>query len=140
MAPPVFDHDLCLLQCVEDFSVEQFIAQFAVEALAIAVLPRTSGFDVSRPGSDGRYPLAKSQGDELRAIVGANVRRNAPRDKQVAERFNDIGRLELPRDTDGQTFAAELVDDADLPPLKWSSLKYDFDEEDKINGKEAAYS
>ena len=28
----------------------------------------------------------------------------------------------------------------DLPPLKWSSLKYDFDEEDKINGKEAAYS
>jgi hypothetical protein len=27
----------------------------------------------------------------------------------------------------------------DLPPLKWSSLKYDFRMEDKINGKEEAY-
>lgn len=28
---------------------------------------------------------------------------------------------------------------SDLPPLKWSSLKYDFRMEDKINGKEEAY-
>ena len=28
----------------------------------------------------------------------------------------------------------------DLPPLKWSSLKYDFEPEDRTNGKEAAYS
>jgi PRC-barrel domain len=27
----------------------------------------------------------------------------------------------------------------DLPPLKWSSLKYDFRTEDKIDGKEEAY-
>ena len=27
----------------------------------------------------------------------------------------------------------------DLPPLKWSSLRYDFHQEDMINGKEAAY-
>jgi hypothetical protein len=27
----------------------------------------------------------------------------------------------------------------DLPPLKWSSLKYDFRMEDKIDGKEEAY-
>ena len=30
--------------------------------------------------------------------------------------------------------------ETDLPPLKWSSVRYDFDEEDKINGKEAVYS
>ena len=29
---------------------------------------------------------------------------------------------------------------ADLPPLKWSSVKYYFDQEDMTNGKEAAYS
>jgi hypothetical protein len=29
---------------------------------------------------------------------------------------------------------------SDLPPLKWSSLRYDFDQEDRTNGKEAAYS
>jgi hypothetical protein len=27
----------------------------------------------------------------------------------------------------------------DLPPLKWSSLKYDFGTEDKINGEEESY-
>jgi hypothetical protein len=35
-----------LLQAVEDFSVEQFVAQFAVEAFAIAVLPRAAGLNV----------------------------------------------------------------------------------------------
>ena len=28
---------------------------------------------------------------------------------------------------------------ADLPPLKWSSLKYDFRMEDEIDGEEEAY-
>ena len=32
-----------------------------------------------------------------------------------------------------------LTSAADLPPLKWSSLKYDFRMEDKIDGKEEAY-
>ncbi len=27
----------------------------------------------------------------------------------------------------------------DLPPLKWSYLKYDFDQEDRTNGKEEAH-
>jgi hypothetical protein len=35
---PVFDHDLRLLQRVEDFAIQQFIAQLAVEALAVAFL------------------------------------------------------------------------------------------------------
>jgi len=29
---------------------------------------------------------------------------------------------------------------SDLPPLKWSSLKYGFAVEDRIDGKEEAYS
>ena len=29
--------------------------------------------------------------------------------------------------------------ESDLPPLKWSSLKYDFRMEHKIDGKEEAY-
>lgn len=37
---PVFDQDLRLLQRVEDLAVEQFIAQLAVEALAVTVLSR----------------------------------------------------------------------------------------------------
>lgn len=61
---------------------------------------------------DDDIPRAQSQGDELRAIVGANVRRNTPRDKQLTECFDDVSRLELPSDTDGQAFTTELVDDA----------------------------
>jgi hypothetical protein len=77
VTPPVFDHDLCLLQCVEDFTVEQFITQFAVEALAIAVLPRTARLDVSGLGSDRGDPFAKSNGNKLRAIVLTYVYGNA---------------------------------------------------------------
>ena len=37
---PALDQDLRLQQRVEDFAVEQLVAQLAVEALAVAVLPR----------------------------------------------------------------------------------------------------
>lgn len=66
---PVFDHDLGLLQCVEDFTIEQLIAQLAVEALAIAILPWTSRFDVSGLGSDGADPIPERLGNELGAVV-----------------------------------------------------------------------
>jgi hypothetical protein len=44
--PPGLDQDLRLRQAIEDLAVEQFVAQLAVEALAVAVLPGTAGGDV----------------------------------------------------------------------------------------------
>ena len=44
---------------------------------------------------------------------------------------------EVHRNLDRITDRVELVP-ADLPPLKWSSLKYVFRMEDKIDGKEEA--
>ncbi|MGE3993867.1 NAD(P)H-dependent oxidoreductase [Pseudorhodoplanes sp.] len=35
--------------------------------------------------------------------------------------------------------ADAIIIATDLPPLKWSSLKYDFRTEDKIDGKEETY-
>ena len=35
--------------------------------------------------------------------------------------------------------AKERIASVDLPPLKWSSLKYDFRMEDEIDGEEEAY-
>lgn len=67
--PPLLDDNLGFLQTVEDLAVEQLIAQFAVEAFAIAVLPRASRFDVGRLGTDGCYPFSNSKGNELRAVV-----------------------------------------------------------------------
>ena len=40
---PLLDDDTCLLEAVEDFSVEALVAQLSVEGLAIAVLPRAAG-------------------------------------------------------------------------------------------------
>jgi hypothetical protein len=64
MLPPGFDHGLGLLQCVEDFPVQQFIAQLPVEAFAEAILPRASRFDVGGLGSDGSDPFPKGYSDD----------------------------------------------------------------------------
>jgi len=53
-----------------------------------------------------------------------------------AYEFNECRSVRLPIHRE----AIEIFEDCiDLPPLKWSSLKYDFRTEDKINGKEEAY-
>ena len=49
---PLLDQDSSFFEAVEDFTVEEFITQFAVEGFAVAVLPRTAGFDVQRVGAD----------------------------------------------------------------------------------------
>ena len=86
---PCFDHDLCLLQRVEDLAIEQFVAELAVEALAVAVLPRAAGLDIGRPRSDGGDPVAQRLGNELRAVVGAYAGRHTPQDEQIAQRVDD---------------------------------------------------
>lgn len=45
---PLLEDDSSLLQTVEDFLIEAFVAQLAVEGLAIAVLPWTARLDVER--------------------------------------------------------------------------------------------
>jgi hypothetical protein len=42
---PCLDQDLGLGQAEEDLAVERLVAQLAVEALAVTVLPRVVGLD-----------------------------------------------------------------------------------------------
>ena len=70
MLSPVLDGDLCLLQGVEDFAIEQFITELRVEALAIAIFPRTAVHDLGGPGTDSRDPFAEAW-QCIRAIVGS---------------------------------------------------------------------
>src|SRR5262249_50734367 len=79
MAPPAFDDDLSFSEGIEDLAVEQPIAQARVEALDVAVLPRTAAVD---PSLDGI-------GDELRpiirpgiALVGERKAGERPQDRQ----------------------------------------------------------
>ena len=54
MAPPALNDDLSLAQRVEDFAVEKFVAQARIEALDVAVFPRTARRDVGGFRTDGR--------------------------------------------------------------------------------------
>ena len=75
---PLLDDDLGFLEAVEDFAVEQLIAQLRVVALAIAVIPRAARLDERGLCADGRDPLPHGLGDELRAVArreGRNLSR-----------------------------------------------------------------
>src|SRR5262245_66678236 len=96
------DDDLGLAESVEDFAVEQLIAQASVEALDVAVLPGAAPFDVGGLGTDNRDPVLYRLGDEFRSVVGPDVSGNAAQDEQVGQNVDHIDRLELAGDTDRQ--------------------------------------
>ena len=73
MVAPAFDQYLRLLQCVEDFCVQNFISQFAVEAFVVTVLPRAARRDVERLHTDPAQPFTHSVGRALRTVVATDV-------------------------------------------------------------------
>jgi hypothetical protein len=74
---PGFDQDPGLRQGVEDLSVEQLVTELAVEGFVVAVLPGTVLLDVERTHADPGQPVLDDVGDELGALVGADVLRRA---------------------------------------------------------------
>lgn len=111
VTPPAFDHDPGLVERVEDFAIEQLIAQPRIEGLDKAVLPRAARRDVGGSRPDSSDPFLHDLGDELRAIVGTNVFGHAAQDEQIREHIDDVDGFQLPVDTNGQTFMGKLVDD-----------------------------
>lgn len=67
---PLFNEPLCFSQRVEDFSVEKFIAQPAVERFAVAVLPGASGLDVNGLCAESFQPLPKLLSELLLEFTG----------------------------------------------------------------------
>ena len=115
--PPGLDQDLGLGQAEEDLAVEQFVAQLAVEALAVAVLPRTAGLDVGGLGADRGDPFAQGDGDELRAVVGSDIGRRPAQDHQIGQGLQHVGGVEPSLHPDGQGLVGELVDHTQHPEL-----------------------
>ena len=66
---PVLDQDLGLLEGVEDLAVEQLVSKFAVEALAVAVLPRTPWLDEQRPDVQAIQLFPYRVCTELRSVI-----------------------------------------------------------------------
>ena len=110
MTPPAFDDHLGFAQRVEDLTVQKLIPKLRVEAFTIAVLPRASRLDIGRSRFNGDDPLSNQFGDELRAIVRADMTWHAAQDEQVRKHIDDVRRVELSTDPDRQAFPRELVD------------------------------
>ena len=69
MPPPGFDQHPGLGEAVEDFTIEQFVAQRPIEAFIIAILPWRSRRDVERLHADLPQPLLDGIGDKFGAII-----------------------------------------------------------------------
>ena len=107
---PSSDEHCCLLQSVEDFAVQQLVAELAVERFVVAVLPGAAWFDVERLHADPAKPIPNGMGRELRTIVGTNVVGWAVFDKQCGNALQDVIGFQLSIDLDGQTPPGKFVD------------------------------
>ena len=76
VAAPLPDHDLHLLQAVEDFSVQAFVSQFVVEALVVTVFPRTAGFDEQGFGTNPVEPFPDERRSHLWPVVRSDMLRH----------------------------------------------------------------
>lgn len=90
MLAPAFNDDPGFTQRIEDLTVEQFIAEAGIEALAVTVLPRRSRLDVNGLCTGSSDPVADVLRDLLRAVVGADEVRHAACDEQVAQRIDGV--------------------------------------------------
>ena len=57
-------------QAVEQLPIEPLIAELAVKALAIPVLPRAAGRDVGGVGAQALEPIPEDGGHKLRSEIG----------------------------------------------------------------------
>src|SRR3954469_25384854 len=113
VTPPPLDDDLRLAKGVEDLALGKSVPEPGMETMDVTVLPRAARSDIGRLGSDRRDPLLNGLGDELRAVVRADVARHATQDEQVREHVDHVDGLELASDPDGQALVGELVDDVE---------------------------
>src|SRR6056297_3999641 len=120
LSSPALDDDARLGEAVEHLPVQQLVSELGVEALAVAILPRTAGLDEGGLRPDGRDPLSNGPGDELRTIIGTDMARHAAQDEEVRQDVDDVRRLQLPVYADLKALPSELVDDvqhAELPAV-----------------------
>ena len=111
LTTPPLDQHLRLLERVEDLTGEQFVSKFAVEALAVTVLPRRTRFDEERLHTDTLQPVSHDLGRKLRPVVRPDVLGHATRNEQPGQSLKYVVALERSSDVDRQALARVLIDD-----------------------------
>ena len=109
MPPPTLDHHLRLCPGTEPFQAEAFVTEFAVKALADAVLPWLAWIDqrdVDLLCDDPAQQLARHK---LRTIVRAEESRCPALAHQSRQHINPPRRADASIDVDRKAFLGELV-------------------------------
>src|SRR6478735_2580640 len=89
--PVAFAQHFCFQQGGKGLPVEELVAEPAVEAFAVGVLPWTAGFDIEGFKSSPPDPVLHGLCDELRAIVAADeLRRAAVRPDGGLQNADDV--------------------------------------------------
>jgi hypothetical protein len=115
MTAPALDENLSLVERRELLAFEQLVTELGVEALAIAILPWASRFDVECLHTDPTEPIAHVASDELRAVVGSDMLGRAVPAHKVCQTVEDVVRPETPRNHDRQAAPRELINDGQHP-------------------------
>src|SRR5258708_323719 len=106
-----FDDGLGLGAREEPFHAQALVAELAVEALTDAVLPWLARVDQGGLDALVDDPLQQRAGDELRAVVGAQVARRTTLADQRRQHFDDTARAQSAVDLDRQPLLGPLVGD-----------------------------
>ena len=110
VSSPAFDQHFRLAQRREDLTIQKLVSELRVQALAVAILPRTARFDVERLDADPAEPLPHIDRDELGTVVGANVLRRSVGDKEIGQTVKHVIGSQPPCHDDCQTPARELIE------------------------------
>ena len=110
MATPGLDQDAGLGAAAEPFERQALVAELAVEALGIAVLPRLARIDERGFGAGLGKPSKDRVADELGAVVGSKVARCAMLRDQPREHLDHARRADRATDVDRQALLGVLVD------------------------------
>lgn len=124
---PGLDDHASLCERVEDLTVEKLIAQPCIEALDEPTLPRTAWSDVGGLGADRGDPLLHRLSDKFGPVAHREGGwfGHAARDEEIRQHIDNVERLQLSFDADGDSLVGELVDDIEqaiLPPLMGAVL------------------
>src|SRR3712207_2654118 len=103
---PGLEQDLRLLQAAEDLPVQQLVAELALEALAVAVLPGAPGLDEPGPDPEPPRPCSDRLGHGLGTVVRADVLGWAVAHGQLGQDLEGLLRVEPPPDPDRQALPA----------------------------------
>ena len=111
VATPDFDHDAGLDTIAEPLRRQTLVAELAVEALVVAVLPKFARVDERSLHLCLCEPIQDRVADEFGPVVRTQEPRRTVLGDQAREHFDHAGRTDRAPDIDRQTFASEFVDD-----------------------------